>query len=460
MKKQIVLTIISVFLFSNVFTQIISYDDVAVIVNDNSAISLEIGAYFKQARNIPDENIIHIQTITDEEIDTNEFRNIQYQIKNYILSQGLENKINYLVTTKGVPFDIVVDSCLVPGSFQKCSAVESELMLLMSPDSTEILNNGSHPNPYFESGEHFTSGEWQIFLVSRLDGYTREDVFDMIDNSGPEKYVDKSLAQIIFDISYLGDTNVFNLFKDHMTPAIDTLSAHGWNVWFHGDSTLPSNEDHVLGFVSFNYQPSNKVLDFSWESGAFSQTGMCGPTFTFYDSLNQTNDLIPANMIAEGCPVSSGWVHPYFASLITNYEILYGKYLSEASEPYNIAESFYMATRTLSYMNILIGDPKTSITTKPENIASSKKSVFKNFDIYPNPAAIQVTVRINSNSNQEALIVILDQTGRVALSLQKEVVLGRNVIYIPTDKLRNGMYFISVLDQTGRGQYKKLMVRH
>jgi len=460
MKKQIVLTIISVFLFSALFTQITNYDDVAVIVNDNSQVSLEIGAYFKQARNIPDVNMIHIRTLTDEEIDTIEFRNIQYQVKNYILSQGLQTKINYLVTTKGVPFDIVVDSCQIPGSFQKCSAVESELTLLLSPDSADIIENGFHQNPYFQAGGHFSSSDWGIFLVSRLDGYTKEDVFNMIDKSGPEKYVDKTLAQVIFDISYLSDTNILNLFVSHMQSAIDTLTAHGWNTWLHGDSTLPSNEGHVLGFVSFNYQPSNKVLDFSWEAGAFSQTGMTGPVFTFYDSLNPTNDLIPPNMISEGCAISSGWVHPYFASLITSYEILFGKYLSEEENPYNIAESYYMATRTLSYMNILIGDPKTTITTKGGNAVDEKHCLFEEFIVYPNPAGSQVTIRINSRSSTTALIRIFNQTGRVVSSDQKVAIAGRNEFLVPTDHLENGLYFISILDQSGAGQHSKLMVRH
>ncbi|MCC7300438.1 MAG: hypothetical protein IT583_05115 [Verrucomicrobia bacterium] len=41
-----------------------SYDDVLLVVNDLSPQSLEIGAYFKAARNLPDVNVCHI-SVTD-----------------------------------------------------------------------------------------------------------------------------------------------------------------------------------------------------------------------------------------------------------------------------------------------------------------------------------------------------------------------------------------------------------
>ena len=132
MKRQILITLTFVLFAIFAFAQTTTYDDVGVIVNDNSPASLAIGQYFMQARNIPPQNMIHIQTITDEEIDTTEFRNIQYQIKNYILQNQLQDQLHYLVTTKGVPFDIAVDSCsiLPPQSWKYCSTVESELTLL------------------------------------------------------------------------------------------------------------------------------------------------------------------------------------------------------------------------------------------------------------------------------------------------------------------------------------------
>jgi hypothetical protein len=48
-----------------------SYDDVLVVVNDNSPRSLEIGEYFRTARKISDVNVCHISE-TDYQVNGGE----------------------------------------------------------------------------------------------------------------------------------------------------------------------------------------------------------------------------------------------------------------------------------------------------------------------------------------------------------------------------------------------------
>ena len=45
-----------------------SSENVAVVINDASPISQRIGEYYARKRAIPDGNIIHIRTATDEQI--------------------------------------------------------------------------------------------------------------------------------------------------------------------------------------------------------------------------------------------------------------------------------------------------------------------------------------------------------------------------------------------------------
>ena len=52
----------------NAVSQTIYYDDVAVIINDNSPTSIDIGNYFQTARNIPNQNMIHVLAPVNEEI--------------------------------------------------------------------------------------------------------------------------------------------------------------------------------------------------------------------------------------------------------------------------------------------------------------------------------------------------------------------------------------------------------
>jgi len=437
-----------------------NYDDVAVIVNDNSPVSIEIGNYFKQSRNIPSQNLIHIQTVTDEVIDTTEFRNIQYQIKNYILSQEMENTLNYLVTTKGVPFDIQVDSCTYqsPFTFSWCSSLESELTLLLSSDSTKILKKNYFLNPYYNDTSHFNRDDYDLLLVTRLDGYSKQDVFDLIDRTGPETWVNKQAGKFVFDISYTQDTIIINYFAGMMQPAVDSLNAAGWNTLFDTDTLMPPVQNHVIGFVGFLQQIIQFDLNFTWEKGSFSELMVTGPDFTFYDTLNTTGNLILPDLINEGCGGASGFVHATYGSLITDYPVFFTRYYSEKYNPFNLAESYYMATKTLSWMNIIIGDPKTTITTQGNSlIVNTDKEHF--FTVFPNPASDNISIRFQNNQTGLVLITLINQSGQNILQNFYQTNSNSDEIRIKTNNLHNGLYLIGITTETGTSDFQRFIVR-
>jgi uncharacterized protein (TIGR03790 family) len=461
MKRKIFSVTIIFFSMLMGFAQLPDYDDVGVIVNMNSQVSQDIAAYFKQARNIPEINIIPVHTVTDEIIDTLEFRNIQYQIKNYILQNNLESKLNYLVTTKGVPFDIQVDSCTFGGSGATvwyCAAVESELTLLLSADSTKILKKNYRTNPYYGSIEHQNTKPTDLLLVSRLDGHSREHVFTLIDRSGPSTYVNKETAKFIFDISYVDDPFIFDLFAAKMYPAIDTLTSRGWNAIFDGDTLVPLNETNVLGFIAVIWGEFDKQLNYSWEKGSFAELMVTAGNFTFYDSLYPTNRPDLADILAEGCTSGSGYVHPYFASQSTDFTILFGRYTEDRDTAYNLAESYYMATKTLSWMNILVGDPKTTITTQSGSSVKDFGSI-SDFNMYPNPARDEITVVYSDSQSGTLILSVVDQIGNTIMSKHLISEIGRNSIQLNIGEIPSGFYFLLLQDQTkGLRSTKKLII--
>ncbi len=461
MKRQILITLTFVLLAIFAFAQSSNYDDVGVIVNDNSPASLAIGQYFMQARNIPPQNMIHIQTLTDEVIDTTEFRNIQYQIKSYILQNQLHDQLHYLVTTKGVPFDIAVDSCTYGPphhSWGYCSSVESELTLLFSADSTRIIKHGNVQNPWYKSTAHIEDADTDLLLVSRLDGNTLADVYALIDRSGPGSYVDKELGQFVFDISYPNNSGTATLFSNLMQPAIDTLSNRGWNAFLHSDSLVPSELNHVISYIGYIHKLVQEPLNFSWEKGSFAELIVPVPEFTFYDSLNYSNAMQLSTMIDEGCTGGAGYIHVTFASLITNYAVFFDRYTLQQEHPYNLAESYYMATKTLSWMNLLVGDPKTTITTQGGSSVQNP-ATSATFYLYPNPANGFVNIGINNSATTEISISILDQMGRVYQRHETPLTAGRNDVKIDISQLGAGLYILQIEDRKNHSrQVQKLMV--
>jgi uncharacterized protein (TIGR03790 family) len=113
------------------------YNDVLLIINDNSPVSVQIGEYFKGQRNIPDRNVVHLQTVTTESVSAAEFaNNIRTPIENYLTSNNMKDSINYLVTTKGMPL-------VLSGTSR---SIEQSLMLILGQYSSLI---GTSTKSYF-----------------------------------------------------------------------------------------------------------------------------------------------------------------------------------------------------------------------------------------------------------------------------------------------------------------------
>ena len=175
------------------------YSDVAVIVNDNSQISMNIGSYFQQARNVPNQNMIHITTSTLEEIDSLTFELLRQQIEGYLISNNLTDSINYIVTTKGVPLKIYRPvSTGTNFSYIASNSVDSELALMLGSDANSIAANGSIPNSFYSSNQHFSRDSFGIYLVTRLTGYTASDIYNLINRSGPKYWRKPFQFQVCF----------------------------------------------------------------------------------------------------------------------------------------------------------------------------------------------------------------------------------------------------------------------
>jgi hypothetical protein len=65
-----------------------------------------------------------------------------------------------------------------------------------------------------------------------------------------------------------------------------------------------------------------------------------------------------ADLIAEGISGVKGYVYEPYSNAMARPHVLFDRYISH----YNLAESYFMASYLISWMDVVIGDPKTSIT--------------------------------------------------------------------------------------------------
>ncbi|MFA6478599.1 MAG: hypothetical protein WCV67_09800, partial [Victivallaceae bacterium] len=177
-----------------------SYDDVLLVVNDKSPASLEIGAYFKTARKIPDINVVHV-SVTDWQavgseneygsMNKDEKKALLDAIKNHMTANKLTDKINYIVLTRGIPM------YAASPEFTGTAFHLTDIYVLFN--LSESAANYSIPdifsrNKYFYYyntdilNKKFSSKMFGYYIVSRLDGPGMINIKQMIDDTGSPAY--------------------------------------------------------------------------------------------------------------------------------------------------------------------------------------------------------------------------------------------------------------------------------
>ena len=85
-------------------------DNVLVVINRSSPESVEIGEYYQRRRDIPKQNLLYLPYRGNSEIVRLQYfeKNIKLPIREYLVSQGLKERILYIVMTYGLPYRISV----------------------------------------------------------------------------------------------------------------------------------------------------------------------------------------------------------------------------------------------------------------------------------------------------------------------------------------------------------------
>lgn len=329
----------------------LTYDDVLLIINDNSQDSRDIGNYFKVQRYISDSRIVYINTSDSETITLANFNSqIRTPIENFLTSNNLIDTINYIVTTKGVPLKITD----TPGR-----SVDSELTLILGIYASSIGVTAKIYNPYYNKNEHFSRTKFGIYLVTRLTGYFYSDVQRMIDNSSMTGQANHN-GIFVLDVAPSKDGTSYQIYNDQMRNAKPILEGKGYTVILDETTTFVTNQNNVLGYASWgSNDPSHTdhgKPHNTWVPGSLAETAVSssGRTFTYPPVYGQS---LIADIIAEGVTGAKGYVYEPYLSAIAHPDILFDRY----TDFYNLAESYYMASNYIGWMDVIVGDPKTSI---------------------------------------------------------------------------------------------------
>ncbi len=402
-------------------------DNLLLVVNDASPVSTQIGEHYASKRAVPQDHIVHLKTAVTDGIDRAEYlRSIESPIAGWLSAHSLQDSVLYLVLTKGVPLRVNGTG----GLDGTVASVDSELTLLYrklvgAPQPV----GGRVENPYFlgttgiADAKPFTRFLSDIYLVTRLDGFTVDDVAKLIDRGvAPVRDGKIVLDQKATVIDRGGD--------EWLQQAADRLKASAADrVVLETTKAIATTSGPVIGYYSWgSNDPANQLR----RSGLVFAPGAIGGTFVSTDGrtfaeppaewkpsdpngrgprFGGSFQSLAGDLIRDGITGVSGHVAEPYLDATIRPQILFPAYLAG----FNLVESFYLAMPYLSWQTVIVGDP---LCTPFARQALASEQLYKGIDPQTELPAIFSERRLalvsRGGLNPEALKLTLKAEALVA----------------------------------------------
>jgi uncharacterized protein (TIGR03790 family) len=360
--------------------------ELLIVVNDASAISRAIGAYYRAARGLPEDRIVRVSvpivdptltTYAHETISRAHFeQKIRRPIAAFLRKEGLADRIEIIVTTKGLPLRIRGEEGIdaVPFALRSRASVDAELAVLLS-DLVGSRGTEGSVNPYFRSDEPFRA--WRArhpdaplrFLVARLTGYQQvtdaatgvpRDVKALIDNAvasgsrgsyaideDPDQPIARGAAnQLLLDSAAATlkalDLRVVHDRSNVFLGGLENIA--GYASWGSNDKHHPGKPYYgEIGGVRYpgSFAPRALAIDLvSYNARSFSDPTRYGQSLL-------------ADLIRLGAAGGAGHVDEPTLAAVARPHILLGAYARGAPA----VEAYFRSIPYLSWTNVYVGDP-------------------------------------------------------------------------------------------------------
>ncbi|BCS33173.1 hypothetical protein TBR22_A24000 [Luteitalea sp. TBR-22] len=349
-------------------TAVAARRDVLVVVNRQVADGAAVADAYRAARDIPADHVVAVDLPAAESITRAEYlARIEGPIAAWLNTRAAHDDIVHIVLTRGVPLKVLAEA----GGRMPLGSVDSNLALLYRRLTGAPVGPGPLPNPLFTE-RPAADGQWpafdrrlhDIYLVSRLDGFTREDAQALATRCGPPP----AQVRIVLDGRSPGSgpehqwlpVAAQRLRERQPTPVVDLdqtaqaisggAPALGYFAWGTADPSLRMRAplvSFVPGAVGASMSSSD-VRTFK-EPPAAWRPGTPGP-----DARHEgSSDWLAGDWVRAGITGWAGAVADPYVDGVTRPHVFLPAYLSGRS----LGEAFGLATRYLGWRTVVLGDP-------------------------------------------------------------------------------------------------------
>ncbi|GIV09117.1 MAG: hypothetical protein KatS3mg020_0195 [Fimbriimonadales bacterium] len=317
--------------------------NVVVIATRRSPDSVSIAQYYAQKRRLPNTQVLTIDCVPQEEVALAEYRDtIERPVMNLLRQNKLEERVDYLVLTKGIPLRIR------EGGFSvDCALMCSPLKRPFNNEPRE-----SNLNPYFGKNERFTRRKYGFYLATRLDGYTMQHIRDLVDNSLNAR---RANGVFVLDIDPKRSGGGYRAINDSMRAAARILRQRAFEVILDEDEAFVGAVRDIIGYYSWgsNDHKFNKLSyrSLRFRPGALVETAVSTSARTF--QVTDKGQSLIADLIAQGATGVKGYVSEPYTAALCRAEVMFDLY----TRGRNIAESLWAASPLILWKDLVVGDP-------------------------------------------------------------------------------------------------------
>lgn len=396
-------------------------DNVLVVINAASPASVAVGEYYARVRRVPENHVVRLSTSTTEVVERTEYeRTIETPIATWLARHSLQDRVLYFVLAKGVPLQINGTG----GRDGTSASVDSELTLLYRKlVGIRPVVIGRVANPYFvndtppNEAKPFTRFVADIYLVTRLDGYTAEDAMKLVDRAiAPEHD-----GTIVLDQRGAADGGISDRWLQETADRLK--GAAGARVLLETTAMPAAASDRVIGyFSSGSNDPSTRFrrLGFKFSNGALAGMFVSSDARTFVEPPADWKpgahgaagaDALAGDLIREGVTgLVANVSEPYFDAT-ARPQVIFPAYLAG----FNLAEAIYLSLPSLSWQTIVIGDPLcAAFPRKPLSSADIDKGMDLSTELPALFAERRLAVLSETGLNVDALKLLLLADARLA----------------------------------------------
>lgn len=354
----------------------LSPTELLVVANPSSPFSVAIADRYAKLRGVPQENLLTLPygTPTSETITRDVFEvYVWYPIRTFLEEEDPGGHIKCIVLTKGVPLRIAEqdssnDSLYSPMSYDRAS-VDSELTLVW--ESGHPLG-GPMENPYYGADEPFGgfSGSPRILLVARLTGYEMDadadglpDDVEKLMRGSLEERREGALFVLDEDPTKASGYAIGNIW---LANAASLLVSAGVGVLHDETTTFVSGVEPIAGYASWGSNDANRPPApyytpgvpgvFAPGSLTTDYVSSSGRTFTWGASGPYYGQSLLADLIHLGACGGQGHVFEPYLEACARPDVLFPRYVAG----YSAVESYWMATRFVSWQEVVVCDPLMS----------------------------------------------------------------------------------------------------